>query len=110
MPKYILSHMHGDVRLYHEFSTIVDAPVTPAMTFEEFRGYYREEYGRDSMDRLQERLNRAALRGSSRAIGRASFEEEICCNRAGAKESRLSMPEYIAMIESMRAESGLDPL
>lgn len=51
--------------MYFEWSTVCDDFRTYAMTLEEFKEYYREEYGRSSMNELEHRLKRVELVGTS---------------------------------------------
>lgn len=41
---------------YLEWSTIVDSPVTYGMSLQEFKNYYKEEYGRSGLLDLDQRL------------------------------------------------------
>jgi len=77
---------------YLEWSTVVDAPVTFGMTLEEFRDYYRDEYGRRGMAELERRLARVEAQGSSAHEGSAA-EDVIAGNRAGPNDRRLSRAE-----------------
>lgn len=73
---------------YFDWSTIVDAPVTYGMSLDEFREYYRKEYGHDSD--LAERLARVEAKGTSSLID-DSLKESISFNRAGDNEKQLSI-------------------
>jgi hypothetical protein len=76
---------------YMDWSTIVDAPVTYGMSLEEFKEYYREEYGESRMPGLQERLDRVAIKGSSGAYGNYDDVDKLIeLNRAGKDESCLT--------------------
>lgn len=110
MPTYILMHKHSGVALYHEYGTVVDAPVSAAMTREEFEVYYRERNGENGMDGLPARLARADAHGSSSRLAPTSFNEEIRCNRAGPDEAELGPVAYRALVVEMRAEQGLPSL
>lgn len=74
------------------WSTIVDAPVTYALTREELEVYINAEYGRQGLIELPPRLERVEKYGTS-------FEEPtllkdlINYNRAGDKETCLSEEE-----------------
>lgn len=80
---------------YLEWSTVVDAPVTSGMTFEEFKEYYREEYGRKSMGDLARRLERVERTGTS-AFEDESVDDTIAGNRAGDRGQELTKEEIIA--------------
>lgn len=43
---------------YMEWSTIVDAPVTYGMSLDEFKEYYKEQYGIKGMEGLEDRMTR----------------------------------------------------
>ena len=79
----ILMHEHNGVRLYHEYSTIAEGPLCPAMTREEFTAHYESQGGVD----LAERLARADAHGSSSLLGSdgapLSFEDVILGNNDG---------------------------
>ena len=79
---------------YLEYSSIVDAPVTNGMTLEEFKEYYRDEYGRDGFERLGQRLERVEMKGTSN-YSDESVDDTILCNRAGKKETRLTKQQII---------------
>jgi len=49
--------------VYFEWSTIVDGPVTYGMTLEEFKAYYKDEYGRHGMESLPDQLIKVDLHG-----------------------------------------------
>ena len=81
---------HGP--FYLEWSSVVDAPVTYGMTLDEFKDYYRHEYGERGMEKLPERLARVEAIGTS-AIGYNTLDDLIGFNRAGKGESILSKDE-----------------
>jgi len=70
---------------YLEWSTIVDAPLTYGMALDEFKGYYKDEYGNDGLRDLPNRLARVEAKGTS-AHDEESAESTIWLNRAGPKE------------------------
>lgn len=98
MPKFIAHHDGW----FFEWSTIVDAPTTEAMTREEFEQYYRDEYGRQAMDTLPQRLSRAIETGSSSLDG-DSLADLVSGNRAGPDETELSLDGIIKLVMDMRA-------
>ena len=77
---------------YFEWSAIVDAPVTFGMKLDEFREYYKERYGTEGMEGLQERLDRVGKNGTSSFMS-DSAEDEMEANRAGPDECELSCSE-----------------
>lgn len=79
---------------YLEWSTVVDAPTTFGMTLDEFRAFYREEYGASGSQDLDERLARASVHGTSAYSGRSAVDV-MSCNRAGPNESRLHIEEIV---------------
>jgi len=76
---------------YLEWSTIIDAPVTFGMPLEEFKEYYRQEYGENGMRDLDIRLTRVERTGTS-AHGQRCLDV-LRGNRAGPNEKYLSKPE-----------------
>lgn len=95
MPRYICHRNLEGVDLFLEWSTVVDAPVTYAMTEDEFRVYHREEYGRSSDDGVDERIARAKTKGCSSRDPNETFEDLIRCNRAGANETEMSERQIV---------------
>ena len=85
MPRYILKLENW----YFEWSTIVDAPITYGMTLDEFKEYYRMEYGNRGMGTLSERLERVEESGTS-AVPTQTANQLIQFNRAGNNEENLS--------------------
>lgn len=79
---------------YLEWSEVVDAPTTFGMPLEEFKEYYRERYGEASMDQLEPRLERVEKNGTS-SLGGWSAGDFVAGNRAGPKESSLTIEEII---------------
>ena len=95
MPRYILHHRDTD--MYLEYSTVVDAPVTIAVTRDEMRAYLikRDGDGGDDGREVDERLNRAKRTGTSCRHPGGSLESEITCNRAGRDETEMSREQFI---------------
>ena len=75
---------------YLEYSSIVDAPIVGGMKLEDFKKYYKEEFGNSGYKNLQERLRLTDKYGSSCG---ESAEEVIQGNRAGKNESCISLDE-----------------
>lgn len=99
MPRFICKVQDGDNAYYLEWSTVVDAPVTTGMSLDEFKAYYRDEYGRHSFesplsDGFEERMKRVEEKGVS-ARDYKSFDDLIGCNRAGKDETCLSKEQII---------------
>ena len=93
MPKYICHHASK----FFEWSTIVDAPVTQAMTREEFEAYYGEQYGGQGLADLPERLDRAVRNGTS-SMQPMSLESLVQGNRAGPDKTELKFREIIEQV------------
>lgn len=80
---------------YLEWSTVVDAPVTYGMTLDEFREYYKAEYGNQGIKTLPEELKRVEEYGISAHPPFNELESYFRHNRAGEKESRLNKQQII---------------
>ncbi len=96
MPQYILKMSSEGRDFYLEWSTVVDAPVTYGMPLEEFKEYYRQEYGQEGFDdqvmqRLSQRLERVERTGCS-AHGK-DIDTILLGNRAGENETELTKSE-----------------
>lgn len=94
MPRYIVELRDGDDRWLLEWSSVVDAPVSFGMTSEEFNAYYQEEYGKEGMRDLDQRLERVWKKGTSAHLY-DSAEELVSFNRAGPNETSLSVEDII---------------
>lgn len=104
MPHYILHHDN----LYFEWSTVVDAPISPAMTLAEFLAYYEQQYGVNQLANLPNRLKRANEFGCS-AIPPMTIQECVIANRAGSREKALTFDELMAYVKETRVDYGLAP-
>lgn len=92
--------------IYLEWSTVVDAPVTYAMTREELEEHIREEEGNLGLQELPARLERADRCGASWKDGfRDGAEDTIAGNRAGPNETELTMTEIVRKYWTERPES-----
>jgi hypothetical protein len=80
---------------YLEWSTVCDAPVSTAMTREEFLAHYRNEYGQSGMVGLPERMARVEAKGTS-CLTDDSVADTVRFNRAGPEERCLTMDELVA--------------
>lgn len=95
MPRYIVK-LHDDrdnTDYYCEWSTIVDAPVTPMLSREEFEKYYKAEYGENGFRDWRYRMSRVANYGTS--AYRYTAAELIEVNKAGDDEKTLTLYELI---------------
>jgi len=112
LPRYIVKinpTTDPDGDRYLEWSTVVDAPVTYGMTLDEFKDYYRSEYGADGMRRLPERLERVEKKGLS-AIDYSNLNELLVANRAGPNETYLTTKEiYTAYCLNKPIREGWTP-
>lgn len=84
--------MADGVELYMEWSTVVDAPVSPLLSLEDFREWHNWRH--PNID-ISERLERVAEKGTSSLDG-TTPEELLAFNRAGEGESHLTKGEIIA--------------
>lgn len=101
MPQYII-HKDG---AYNIFSTVVDAPIfAEALTLEQLRDWYGAEYGRQGLEELPPRLERAVANGTSSMIGH-TLEDHIRANRAGENEAELSHDDFIRQYITLRANA-----
>ena len=76
---------------YLEWSTVVDAPTTFGMSLDEFKDFYRQEYGNQEMQQLPQRLERVERTGSSEH-GK-TLDDVLIANRAGKNETEISKAE-----------------
>ena len=93
MGRYIIKLSDKRENFYLEWSTIIDAPTTYGMSLEEFKEYYKEQYGNEGMQELPTRLERVERTGCSGHD--ATLDDLLSCNRAGNKEGRISKKEII---------------
>lgn len=77
---------------YFEWSTVVDAPITYGMSKSQLEEYIKNEYGRQGLGALPERLKRVEEKGHSfrGGYGMMTLDELLACNRAGEKEEELT--------------------
>jgi len=91
MPRFIIK-LDGEIgERYLEWSTIVDRPVTYGMPLEEFKEYYRDEYGKQGMWNLDERMKRVESKGTSELDD--DLDGTLKHNRAGPDETFLTKEE-----------------
>jgi hypothetical protein len=101
VPHYIVKLTDADGDWYFEYSTIVDAPVTHALSRTEFEAYYLRQYGEQGMRNLPDRLTRVEARGTS-AHSDTSAEDTLAVNRAGPDETHLEPPELLRQLRAQR--------
>lgn len=94
MARTIIKLSEGEQSWYLEFSSVVDAPVTDGMSLEEFKEYYRDEYGRSSMEEMEKRLAEVEAKGTSSRMY-DSAEAVLRYNRAGVNETQLTIQQII---------------
>jgi hypothetical protein len=94
MPRYICKFTNEDQAWYLEWSTVVDAPVTYGMSLDEFKEYYKNEYGRQGLGELETRLERVEVKGTS-SLMYDSLDDLISYNKAGQKGTSLSKQQII---------------
>jgi hypothetical protein len=94
MPKLILCHAETD--LYLEYSTVVDAPTTIAVTREEMRKHLieRDGHGGNGGLAVDDRLDRAKRKGSSGYLD-TDLRDAIICNRAGRGETEMTYEQFV---------------
>lgn len=92
---------------YVEWSTIVDAPVTYTMTREQMLSYLDRKDGERSYDENRQRLNRTDLTGTS-FHDATSLKNLISGNRAGEKETRITLEEIIERYHPKNAAANGD--
>lgn len=88
---------------YLEWSTIIDAPITLGMTLDQFKRYYKEEYGNYRFEQLPYRLERVEEYGTSQQ-GKVSPEDLIVGNCAGPNETELNIQELFDNYCSLDAD------
>lgn len=96
MPRYIikLSNPLNNKDYYLDWSTIVDAPITHGMEIEEFKEYYKSNYGILSYEHeLPKRLERVSRYGTSSLV--STLDDLIMCNKAGDDGHCLTYEEII---------------
>lgn len=93
---------------YFLYSTIVDAPVTAAMTLDDLRELYRAEYGNEGMRDLESRLARVETKGTSSCVD-SGVDDVFTCNRAGLKETHLTVDQCVDWLVACRDNPDLEP-
>ena len=103
MPSYIVK-IEG---AYLTFSSVSDAFIRWPMTRAELKHWHDEEFGRSG--RFDERMERVDQKGTS-AIGDDSWEDTVCCNRAGLFETHLEAEQIRAAVRAYLQELKQDQL
>lgn len=104
MPKFIVKLAEDK---FVEWSTIVDAPVTYILSKEGMIEYLDAEYGRASKENNVVRVDRADKTGTSSMMG-DDLESIVSGNRAGPKETEISLAEIIEQYDPKNAEANGD--
>ncbi len=91
MPKYIIKMSGEGKDFYLKWSTVVDAPTTYGMSLDEFKEFYRQEYGNQGIQQLPQRLERVERTGCSAYT--KTLDEVLINNRAGDNETEISKAE-----------------
>lgn len=94
MPQYIVKLRGDGTDYFMEWSTIVDAPVTHGMSWEEFEEYYRRKYREAGMAELPARMERVNKNGTS-SLDQLTARQLISGNRAGSGETELTTAQII---------------
>ena len=105
MPTTIIKLPCDGQDYYLEWSSVVDAPVTYGMTLDEFKSYYRAEYGNQGMERLEERMKRVEETGTSDRLSRKPVKEWVKFNRAGDKETQITYDKIVDKYVRKRPQS-----
>ena len=84
-----LKHPKTKKEYYFEWSTIVDAPITPMMSKMEFTRYYKQMYGEEGTHELPERMKRVEEKGHSAVGDDWTYRDFIEYNRAGKNEKHI---------------------
>lgn len=95
MGQTIVKLKDGERSYYLMWSSVCDAPLTYGMSLEEFREYYRHEHGAQGMRELPERLARVEAKGISSHDDPGPAEQFLAYNRAGARETCLSIEQIL---------------
>lgn len=96
MSRYIIKLERDNRAWYLEWSTIVDAPVTYGMSLEEFKAWYRDEYGRRDYEQdFADRMKRVEARGISSSTIGYTLDDLMMFNRAGDKEEHLTKDQIV---------------
>lgn len=103
MPEYIIRIPHKGKDYYLNWSTIVDAPVSPGFTRDEFDIYM------GNTEKYHKRMARVDKNGTS-ALNQQSVASLLSFNRAGPNEERLSIEGIIYGYIETKGEWGEEEL
>lgn len=101
-----LQDSEGEIWLY--WSSEWDQATHVFATRADFEAFYREEYGNDGMRELPERMSRVDAKGTS-DYDDESAEDTVVHNRAGASETRLTVPQLIAHYRARLTDPECEP-
>lgn len=94
MPRTTIKLTKDDQSWYLLWSTVVDAPVTYGMDWEEYMDFIRQEEGQEGINRLLSRKGRLEEVGVT-GLGWKDVADVVTINRAGPDETELSLDEII---------------
>lgn len=99
----------GTENYYLEWSSTVDAPVTFGMSLDEFKKYYRDEFGQYGFEKLGPRLERVGRKGTSSHLD-DDVDDTISHNRAGKNGTCLTKEQIICKRSAPEGSiEGTDP-
>ncbi len=97
MPHYILKIKTAKGPRYIDWSTIVDAPVSGALTRAEIKEHWKRTYGSAASVDIGDRLKDADKYGTD-CFDHSTIEQVIGGNRAGPRESELTLAQIIDLV------------
>jgi hypothetical protein len=103
MGKAIISWKLGDVRRFAVWSSIVDAPITGAMTRHGLEKWLTDEHGRHAVEDYARHIDRAEVYGTS-VLYHKSLIDTVWLNRAGPGESWLSLSGIMLILTDELSE------
>ncbi len=107
MRKTIVKLTDGDQTWYMEWSRMSAGPLTLGMEWDEFKSFYKEEYGNAGMRELEEDMKCLSHHGSNSP--HYSAADFIRRNRAGRLDTRLSKEQLIEYYCKTADEDILKP-
>lgn len=93
MPNFFIRLKDGKQPFYLEWSTVSDRPASDGMTEDDLLAFIKERDGTSGCDRLR---NSGLFTHGVQSIRNTSPREVVSFNRAGPKESSLSMAKLVA--------------
>lgn len=94
MAEYFVKLSRGEKSWILRWSSIVDAPTHVFDDEAELTEWYREEYGREGLRNLPNRLERLHQKGTTSHMD-ANAEATVMCNRAGKDETCMTVDQII---------------